>query len=524
MEWITMVKSCVELHSIAVQLVLVLIALALLLWKPFYGYHGGRTSAWPPGPPAWPIVGHLHLLGQLPHQSLCKLSKTYGPLLGLRLGAVPTIVASSPQMAKEIMQTHDLVFANRPHSVAAVRNMYFGNMGFAPYGPLWKRMRLLCATELFNGKRLASMRHVREEEARGLARTVMATATAVPQQQVELRPGLFAAAMNIISRMAMGKKVGEVSGVSAECDLERLTEEMLFLLGVFYVGDFVPWLWWLDPHRYLKRMKAAGREAKALVQQAINQRRQQPSSTSPHDFLDVLLAAAADPNHDVPLTDNNISSLILDLFTGASDTSSSTVEWALADLINNPQAMHKLQEELDSIVGKDRLVTENDIENLPYLGLVLKESMRLHPVVPLLLPYESIKECSIGPYKIPAKTRAYVNTWAIGRDPLVWEMPLDFWPERFDCRNLGAQGQSFELLPFGAGRRRCPGSALAILNIHLLLATLVQGFSWSLASPSSPSFGSNAQFLDMSEKFGTTISMENCLCAFATPRLDLHIY
>ncbi|MCO5606390.1 hypothetical protein L7F22_060578 [Adiantum nelumboides] len=223
--------------------------------------------------------------------------------------------------------------------------------------------------------------------------------------------------------------------------------------------------------------------------------------------------------------ERNISRIrVPDLFTGASDTSSSTVEWALADLINNPQAMHKLQEELDSIVGKDRLVTENDIENLPYLGLVLKESMRLHPVVPLLLPYESIKECSIGPYKIPAKTRAYVNTWAIGRDPLVWEMPLDFWPERFDCRNLGAQGQSFELLPFGAGRRRCPGSALAILNIHLLLATLVQGFSWSLASPSSPSFGSNAQFLDMSEKFGTTISMENCLCAFATPRLDLHIY
>ncbi|MCO5587320.1 hypothetical protein L7F22_041269 [Adiantum nelumboides] len=148
MEWITMVKSWVELHSIAVQLVLVLMALALFLGKPFYGCHGGRTSAWPPGPPAWPIVGHLHLLGQLPHQSFFKLSKTYGPLLGLRLGAIRTIVVSSPQMAKEIMQTHDLVFANRPLSKGAI-HMNYGNMGFAPYGSLWKRMRHLCATELF---------------------------------------------------------------------------------------------------------------------------------------------------------------------------------------------------------------------------------------------------------------------------------------------------------------------------------------------------------------------------------------
>ncbi|KAI5077568.1 hypothetical protein GOP47_0007392 [Adiantum capillus-veneris] len=382
MEWFSAAKSSLELHSTFVEVSLLLIAAAasaLLLrrWGSAGNADGRRTAAsqWPPGPAAWPIIGHLHLLGHLPHQSLCKLAQTYGPLMGLRLGGVPTIVASSPQMAKEVLQIHDVVMAYRPRT-AAVVHMYFDgrDMGFAPYGPFWKRMRQLCATELFNGKRLASFRHVREEEARDLASAVVEMGQR-GKREVELRSSLLAASNNITCRMVMSKKVGDVvSTHGGKHDLLSLTEELLLLLAVFYVGDFIPWLSWLDPHCYLKRMKIAGHRAKALMQEVINQRRLQArQGASAQDLLDVLLAASEDPNQDVPITDDNIMGLILDLFAGGSDTSSVTVEWALADLINNPKAMQKLQEELDSVVGKERLVTEDDIESLPYLGSVLKE-------------------------------------------------------------------------------------------------------------------------------------------------------
>ncbi|KAH7416009.1 hypothetical protein KP509_14G071200 [Ceratopteris richardii] len=184
--------------------------------------------------------------------------------------------------------------------------------------------------------------------------------------------------------------------------------------------------------------------------------------------------------------------------------------------------MVKLQAELDTVVGKCRLVTESDIENLPYLSCILKESMRLHPSVPLLIPHESVEACQIGDYKIPAKTRAYVNTWAIGRDPSVWERPLDFWPERFDGNNLDLRGKQFELLPFGSGRRGCPGWSMGLLNVHIMLATLVQGYTWStsLASVSQ----TIQQTVDMSEKFGLAVHMKKPLTVYAIPRLPLNLY
>ncbi|MCO5604438.1 hypothetical protein L7F22_058604 [Adiantum nelumboides] len=275
--------------------------------------------------------------------------------------------------------------------------------------------------------------------------------------------------------MMMGKKVGDVQQLyGRHADLNRLIDELLRLLGIFYVGDFIPWLSWLDPRHELQSMKATGVQAKALMQQIIEERRHiQPPRASPQDFLDVLLAACADPNNATPLTEENIMGLILDFFAAGSDSSSIAVEWALANLINNPIAIHKLHEELDLVIGKKRLVVESDIKNLPYLRSVMQESMRIHPVGPFILR-ESIQECQIGLYKVPAKSRVFVNLWAIGRDSTTWERPLDFWPERFDNNKLDLRSKTFEMLPFGAGRRGCPGWALGFANIHLMLATLIQ--------------------------------------------------
>ncbi|MCO5592392.1 hypothetical protein L7F22_046395 [Adiantum nelumboides] len=327
--------------------------------------------------------------------------------------------------------------------------------------------------------------------------------------------------------MVMRKRLEDVrlaggNGKQQQVELHGLMQELLHLVGVFYLGDYVPWLSWLDPHGYLQRMKATSQQVRALFQSVIDERRQQQreEEEEPDDLLDVLLAASRNSvnNPDVPMTDQHIMAAILDVFIGGSNTSATLVEWTLAELINHPNAMKKLHVELDAVVGKERLVSESDISNLTSLEDVIKESMRLHPVLPFLIPREAVQECIIGGFRIFPGTCIYVNTWAIGRDSSAWDKPFEFLPERFEKVTIDLRGQNFNFLPFGLGRRKCPGWALGVSNVHLMLATLVQGFTWHCVDNTSEST------LDMLEKFGLIVCMAKSLCAIATPRLPLHLY
>ncbi|KAI5077603.1 hypothetical protein GOP47_0007427 [Adiantum capillus-veneris] len=447
-------------------------------------------AQWPPGPSAWPIIGHLHLLGPLPHQSLCKLSHTYGPLMGLRLGGVPTIVASTAEMAKEILQTHDLAFANHPRSAAGLHMQLDADMVTTPYGGTFRNMRQICSSELLNAKRLASFRHVREEEVRNLVRAVL-QAGSRGEAKVELRPYLRVTTNDIICRMMMGKKMEDVSSESGRGKIELLK-------------------------------LAVGRHIQAILQDLIDKRWRQ-AERNPNmgkDFLDVLL----DASDQDTISDDNVRGLILDVFTAGSHTSAATIEWVLAELINNPASMHKVQEELENVVGKLRFVKEEDLESLPYLQMVIKESMRLHPMGPLLLPHESFRECQIQNYKIPTQTRAFVNVWAIGRDPSTWENPLMFWPERFDINEVDFRDSTFKLLAFSSGRRGCPGWNLGLLTTQLIVATLNQGFTWTIGLPTNQNLGLYNQQVDMSESYDLVLDLAKPLNLFATPMLPLHIY
>ena len=208
--------------------------------------------------------------------------------------------------------------------------------------------------------------------------------------------------------------------------------------------------------------------------------------------------------------------LIQDMFAGGSDTSTNTIEWALAELVRNPHIMKKLEDELDNAVGKERLVQESDLPQLPYLTATVKETLRLHPAAPLLAPHESSIPCNIAGYYIPAKTRAIVNVWTIGRDPAAWENPLEFRPQRFVESNIDARGQHFHFLPFGSGRRGCPGFSLGLQSVQFMLASLVQAFHWSFPDPNKE--------IDMSEKFGLTVTMANPLLLMAKPKLPSHLF
>lgn len=189
-----------------------------------------------------------------------------------------------------------------------------------------------------------------------------------------------------------------------------------------------------------------------------------------------------------------------DIFAAGTDTSAITVEWALAELINHPGIMKKAREEIDSVVGKSRLVEESDIPNLPYLQAIVKETIRLHPTGPMIVR-ESTKNSTINGYDIPAGTRLFVNVWAIGRDPNHWENPLEFRPERFIVENgknqLDVRGQHFHLLPFGSGRRSCPGTSLALYMVQATLSAMIQCFDWKLSG--------GGVIVDMEEGPGLTL-------------------
>lgn len=202
-----------------------------------------------------------------------------------------------------------------------------------------------------------------------------------------------------------------------------------------------------------------------------------------------------------------------ELFTAGADTSTSTIEWAMAELIKNPESMEKVVEELDKegIVLNQDSVKESNLVKLPYLQACVKETLRLHPPAPLLLPHRASETCQVMNHRIPKDAQVLVNVWAIGRDPSVWDEPLKFKPERFlNSSAMDFKGNDFELLPFGAGRRICPGLSMAARHVPLVLASLIHCFDWSLPQDKDDHHHQQQQ-LDMNEKFGVTLQKEKPL-------------
>ena len=191
-----------------------------------------------------------------------------------------------------------------------------------------------------------------------------------------------------------------------------------------------------------------------------------------------------------------------------------TVEWAISELLRKPEIFEEGTEELDRVIGKERWVTEKDIPNLPYIEAIVKETMQMHPVAPMLVPRFSREDINIAGYDIPKNTIVLVNVWTIGRDPVIWEQPLEFIPERFIGKNIDVKGHDFELLPFGSVRRMCPGYSLGLKVIQSSLANLLHGFRWKLPRGMKP------EDLNMEEFFGLSTPKKFPLVMVTEPRLS----
>ncbi|PNY08061.1 cytochrome p450 71d8-like protein [Trifolium pratense] len=228
------------------------------------------------------------------------------------------------------------------------------------------------------------------------------------------------------------------------------------------------------------------------------------------DLVDVLLRVQQSGSLDIQLTINNIKSVIWDVFAAGTDTSATTIGWVMSELMKNPRVREKAQAELRQVFkGKEQLF-EIDLEELTYLKLIVKETLRLHPPSPLLVPRECTEQTIIDGYEIPIKTMVLINAWAIGRDPQYWKDAEMFVPERFDGNLIDFKGNNFEYIPFGAGRRMCPGMTFGLASVMFPVALLLYYFNWELPNKMK------SEDLDMTEDFGLTVGRKYELCLIPT--------
>ncbi|KAI4986387.1 (+)-menthofuran synthase-like [Hordeum vulgare subsp. vulgare] len=455
----------------------------------------------PPSPRGLPVVGHLHLLGSLPHRSLRSLAASHGPVMHLRLGRVSTVVASSAAAAEEAMKTRDVDFAGRPR-LLMVDRFYYGNggIGFAPYGEHWRQARRVCAVHMLSARRVASLGRVRAQEAAALLDRVRRAGGVV-----NLSDSLVVYSNAVISRCTLGGAgCGVEEGGGDGARLKKAFGEMEELLGTVPMGESVPWLGWVDTVTGLeRRAKRVFEEMDGLLERVIadhRQRRRADSATvHEEDFVDVMLDAGE-------LGTDSIKSIILDVLAAATASTSALLERAMAELINHPHEMRRLQAEARAAVVPGAVVTEADLPRLPYLKAVVNETLRLHPPAPLLLPRETVEDTRLQGHDVPAGTRVLINAWAIGRDPATWgPRAEEFAPERFVGDELGGgAGRGFSFLPFGGGRRGCPGVEFAMLSNALALASLVHGFDWEVPGHG----GRRTPPVDMSELYGLSVCLK----------------
>ncbi|KAE8689131.1 Kinase superfamily protein [Hibiscus syriacus] len=479
-------------------LFIALLASLVFLSRVFIGCRCKQLK-FPPGPKPWPIIGNLNLIGTLPHRSLDKLSQRYGPLMHLKFGSYPVVIASSPAMAKEFLKSHDQVFASRPLTAAGKYvNYNYSDIGLAPYGPHLRLGRKIFMNELFNAKRLESSEYIRVEEIPAFLYHLYG----LSGKPVVLVEHLFRLTLSVICRMVLGNNYFGVSGadqvvsnsiVSLQ-EIQEIINEFFFLNGAFNIGDWIPWLDFLDLQGYKKRMKVLKKKLDRFHDHVFDEHKRKKKELAKdfvaQDMVDLLLQLADDPDLDVKLTYDHLRGFTQDLIAGGTETSAITVEWAISELIKQPQL----------------------------INAIMKETMRKHPVCVLLPPHLAMEDCNVAGYDILKGTRVFVNTWSIGRDPSLWEQPEEFRPERFLGRNIDVKGTNFELLPFGAGRRMCPGYNLGLKMIQLSLANLLHGFNWKLPDDTK------AEDLSMEETYGMTTPRKFPLVAVMEPRLPLHLY
>ncbi|XP_020229289.1 cytochrome P450 82A4 [Cajanus cajan] len=496
----------------------------LFLYHPFKFGHNKEA---PTVAGAWPILGHLPLLSgsQSPHRTLGALADKYGPIFTIKLGVKDALIISNWEVAKECFTKNDAVVSSRPKLVA-VEHLGYNQAMFAvaPYGPYWREIRKIITSEILSNRRVEQLQHVRVTEIRNSIKELLDVWSSTKSESgyalVELKQWFSHLVFNIVFQMTVGKRYFGAASVDDEKAQRcvKAVKELLRLFGVFTVGDAIPYLRWFDFGGHEKAMKEIGKEFDGILSEWLEEHRQKRAlGENVQDFMDVMISLLDGKTIDGIDGDTMIKSTVQAILSAGTDTISTVLIWSICLILKNPLILEKLIAELDIQVGKKRCICESDLSKLTYFQATVKETLRLYPPAPLSSPREFTEDCTLSGFNVKKGTRLITNLWKINTDLNVWSDPLEFKPERFltTYKDIDMKGQHFELLPFGSGRRICPGITFGLQIVQFSLAILLHSFE-ILESPTEP--------IDMAETFGTTSNKANPLKILIKPRLSPNCY
>ncbi|KAK9944741.1 hypothetical protein M0R45_010293 [Rubus argutus] len=509
-----------------------LLVLALLyLWRVRFQDHKMKGLMSPEPRGALPIIGHLHQLGgRNPlFRTLATMADKYGPIFTIWLGKNRTLVINNYEAVKECFTINDRVFATRPISSHGKYLGYnYAAFGFSPYGTYWRDMRKLVMVELLSSRRLQALKHIQVSEVDAFVKglySVLKNKGHDGKMKVVISDWTEHLTLNILTRIIAGKRYfgGEGDEIDNEEEkrIGKLIKDFMYVSGNLVLSDIIAGFpEWMDFKGQLKTMKNIGSQLDSLMSSWVEEhckKKQKSDSSNQQDFIDVLLSEIEDSSMLGQTRDTIIKATAMNLILAGSESTSISLTWTLSLLLNNRHTLKLAQEELDRTVGRHRQVEDTDLKNLVYLQAIVKETLRLYPPAPLSVPREAMEDCKVGGFHIPKGTRLFVNQWKLHRDPTVWSDPEVFSPERFLTSQAGvdASGQHFEFIPFGSGRRVCPGITFAFQVIHLTLARLIQGFE--LGTPLDKA-------VDMTEGLGISMPRATSLEVILTPRLASQLY
>ncbi|KAJ9537275.1 hypothetical protein OSB04_030008 [Centaurea solstitialis] len=513
---VIMISNMIKDHLIPHLLFGTIILLLMILAASWLHHTSSHTEpSLPPGPRSLPIVGYLPFLDPNLHTQFTDMAQTYGPIFTVRVGSMVNIVINTPELAKVVVRDQDETFANRILTVAGSIGSHGGqDIACSNYNANLRNLRKLLVHEALSNKNLKECSGFRRDAVRKMIRNVHGKMGSA----IKLNEVVFSTEAEVVTRMMWDNSSnGNDDRVVAE--LHTLIPEINEILGQPNVSDVFPSLARFDLQGVGRHMKRCITKLERILTSIIDDRiesnfkKREDAVGVKKDFLQILLELK-DQKDATSINITQMKALLVDIVIGGTDTTMIVVEWAMTEIMKNDSVMKRVQEELVEVVGLNNNVNESHLPKLEYLEATIKETLRLYPPGPLLIPRSPSQTCTVGGYTIPKGCTIFLNVWSIHRDPRYWDNPLEFNPDRFfkykGTNKYDFSGNNLKFIPFGSGRRSCPGIPLAMKMQMYILASLLHSFSWSLPK---------GEEHDLSHKTGIALIKRKPLVVIPSQRL-----
>ncbi|KAL8049711.1 hypothetical protein ABFX02_06G037100 [Erythranthe guttata] len=492
---------------------MLVVAVAVILLPIFFislkklGFFGSSsTEKLPPGPNALQLLRKVSEFRNKPHIAITTLAKLYGPIMSFHLGTQVVIIASSSSAAKQIFKTHDQNFSGRYLTSVFCKLPTIEHCSLAmsrECNATWKLLRDVTQNVIFSSKSVHSKACTRKAKVAEMVEYIRSKAG----ETVDLEDLMNSTIYNIISDVLVSRNLVDITREDeGDGKVRAVVREIIDLVSSSVgLSDLFPVLRKLNlPSTKRKAMEIHGK-IMYIWEDIVKERRSEKrdrglvDANSGGDFLDVMIENG--------FPDDQICNVTMELLAAGMDTSGITSVWLMVELIKNPHILRRVRDEIASAFEGDdhTLIDESVLSDSHYFQACIKETLRLHIPGPLLMPRRAIETCKIDDYVIPKDSVVLVNAWAISMDPDTWKDATSFNPDRFLESKIDFRGNHFEYIPFGSGRRMCPGFNLALKDIQIVVASLVHYFDWSLPNGMDPTQ------IDMADKFGTVLKKETPL-------------